>query len=138
MKTKHMFDAHTHHRKSRSTGGSALVVLLSYVVIGVTLITVAVALGISNALTTMQEEEGNHALEVAESGAENALLRLLRTPGYTGETLTVADGNATVIVNGTTTKTITSTGLVGTFSRTVQVVADLDDGVLSLISWREL
>jgi Tfp pilus assembly protein PilX len=52
--------------------GQALVVLLFYMVIAVTLVTTAVALTLSSSVNTMQEEEGNHALELAENGVENA------------------------------------------------------------------
>ena len=124
--------------KRKYSGGQALVVLLLYMIIAISLTTTAVAMGISNSLTTTQEEEANHALEVAESGTENAILRLLRDTQYLGETLTVAGGTATVTVSGDDTKTITSVGTIGNFSRTLQVEVTFTDGVLTVTSWSEL
>jgi hypothetical protein len=118
--------------------GQALVVLLFYMVIAITLTTGAVALTITNSMTTMQEEEGNHALEVAESGAENAILRLLRNRGFTGETISVENGTAVATVSGTINKTIVSVGTVGTMKRTVRVVVSVIDGMMKVTSWREL
>ncbi len=125
------------NNKQLKSGGQALVILLFYTAIAFTVISFSIALAISNSMSSMREEQGNHALEIAESGAENSLLRLLRDPNYTGETLTVGTGDATVIVSGANTKTIVSTGTVAGFSRTVQVVADINSGIITLISWQE-
>ena len=120
------------------SSGQALVILLFYMIIAITLATTAVAVVVSNSLSVTQSEQGAHALEVAEAGAENALIRLLRSTNYTGETLTVGDGSATVTVTGVTTKTITSVGTIGGYSRTVQVTTSNINGVLSITSWQEI
>jgi len=118
--------------------GQALVVLLFYMIIAITLTTTAVAMGISSSMITTQEEEGGHALEVAESGAENALLRLLRNTSYTGEVLPVDTGTATVTVSGTTTKTVRSVGVIGAYSRTIQADVTYTNGVMTILSWQEV
>jgi hypothetical protein len=124
---------------NNSQAGQALVVLLFYMIIAITLSTTAVAVVLSNSLSVTRNEEGAHALEIAEAGAENALIRLMRTTNYPGETLTVAGGNATVTVGGdNTTKIATSSGVVGDFTRTVQVTASIINGVLTVTSWQEL
>jgi hypothetical protein len=124
-------------RKTES--GQALVVLLFYMIIAITLSTTAVAVVLSNSLSVTRNEEGAHALEIAEAGAENALIRLMRTTGYTGETLTVGGGSATVTVGGDATmKIATSAGIVGDFTRTIQVTASMINGVLLITSWIEL
>lgn len=118
--------------------GQALVVLLFYMIIAITLATTAVAVVISNSLSVTQSEQGAHALEIAEAGAENGLIRLLRSTGYTGETLTVGEGSATVTVTGDNTKTITSVGTVSGYSRSVQVMVSIINGVLTVTSWQEI
>jgi hypothetical protein len=123
----------------RKSNGQALVVLLFYMIIAITLSTTAIAVVLSNSLSVTRNEEGAHALEIAEAGAENALIRLMRTINYTGETLTVDGGSATVTVGGDANiKIATSSGVVGSFSRTIQVTASMTNGVLSVISWQEL
>jgi len=126
------------NNKQLSTSGQALVILLFYTAIAFTVIMFSIALTISNSLSSMQEEEGNHALEIAESGVENSLLRLLRDPDYPGETLTVDGGDATVIVSGGNTKTITSTGVIGGFSRSIQAVAGIESGIITIETWQEM
>lgn len=118
--------------------GQALVVLLFYVIIAVTLSTTAVAVVVSNSLSVTRTEESGHALEIAEAGAENALLRLLRTPNYTGETLTVGGGNATVTITGAADKIIVSKGSVSGFDRTIRVGVRFSDGVMTITSWEEI
>ena len=48
----------------------------------------------SNSIAASKQEEGTTAYYAAESGAENAMLELLRNPNYTGETLQI--GTASV------------------------------------------
>lgn len=122
----------------KNTNGQALVVLLFYVVIAITLVMTAVALTISNSFATMREEEGNHALELAENGIENALLRLLRDNTYSGETFVINDGTVTITATGSGVKTVRSTGVKGIFTKTVQVNASFTNGVLSVLSWQEM
>lgn len=124
-------------RQTTSERGQALVILLFYMIIAITLTTTAVALAISNSLGTMREEEGNHALETAESGAENALLRLLRDLSYTGESLPVGNGTAIITVSGTNPITVTSVGTSGLYTRTVLVNATITAGSLNITSWSE-
>lgn len=120
-----------------SQKGQTLVTLLVFMVIGITITTAAVMMTIVNTQNATKFQEGLIAYQVAESGAENAIIRLLRDPSYTGETLTVGAGTATITVSGTTTKTITSSGVNGNYLRKVQVVASYVNNVLTITSWQE-
>jgi hypothetical protein len=122
----------------KKQNGQALVILLFFMIIAITLSTTAVAVIVSNSMSVTQEEEGNRALEVAEGGAENSLLRLMRNTDYTGETITLGDGSATSTVSGTITKTIVSTGIIGGITRVVQVTVSTVNGVMTVTSWQEL
>lgn len=123
--------------RQKQSSGQALVVLLFYMIIAMTLTTTAVAVIVSNSLAVTQEEVGNQALVIAEAGAENALLKLIRNTNYTGEILTIASGSATVTVSGDSTKTITSTGNVEGVARVIQVTAGINNGVMTVTSWQE-
>lgn len=116
--------------------GQTVVILMVFMVIASTITAAAVALSIINSQSASAIELGNNALSVANSGGENAMLRLLRNPSYTGETMTVGDGTATITVTGTNPYVITSKGQVGDFSRTIQVVAT-GSGFLTVSSWKE-
>jgi hypothetical protein len=122
----------------KTNSGQALVVLLFFMIIAITLSTTAIAVVANNSLSITRTEESTHALEIAEAGAQNALIRLIRNPNYSGETLTVNGGNATVVVTGTSTKTIRSTGTTGSFSRKVQVTVMFTGGVFTVIGWQEV
>ncbi len=121
----------------KTNSGQTLIALLFFILIGI-IVTVAAAIIIGiNAAATAKLTQGEVARQLAETGAENALITLLRNKNYTGETLTVGDDTVTVTVTGTTTKVIESTGISGNFMRKVEVQASYD-GVLSLISWKEI
>jgi hypothetical protein len=120
--------------------GQTLVVLLVFVAIAIMVTTAAVIVTVVNSQGGVIVDQGNQALNVAESGAENALLQLLRNPGYTGETLSVGNGQAVVNVppGSSYPKTLTSFGKIGDFTRTIQVVFTYDSNyMLTVSSWRE-
>jgi len=118
--------------------GQTLITLLFFMIIAISVISTAVILLITNSRTTSKTEQGIKAYYVAESGAENAILRLLRNPNYAGETLVVGEGTATMTVTGTEPKTITSTGVVGNFTKKIQVVVGYTNNILTVSSWREV
>lgn len=117
--------------------GQALVTLLVFIAVAVIITSAATALIIINSQTSLSLNLGQEAYQVAESGIENALLRLLRDPAYAGETLTVGQGTATIIVTGANPYTLTSTGIMGNFSRRLQTTAQFSSGILSVTSWQE-
>jgi len=129
----------------RSQAGQTLVTLLVFTIVAITITSAAVVIILTNSIGTSKFEQGTNAYYVAESGAENGLLRLLRDPTYCGETLPVDSGTATIGVidggggcNGTSPITITSTGNMGNFSRKVRVIATFVNNILTVTSWKEV
>lgn len=121
----------------KSNSGQALVVLLMFVTVAM-MVGIAATLLSSYALSsTTRVEQAQSALDVSESGMENALIRLLRDPDYAGETLTLPDGVATITVTGLTTKTITSVGKVGSFVHTVTTSVTYSNGIYTITSWSD-
>lgn len=118
--------------------GQALVSLLFFIGIAVIVTSAAVVIIVTNNLAASKFELGNLAFGVAESGAENALLKLLRDPNYTGETLAVGGGDAIITVGGGAQKVITIQGTVNDFVRTIEVRVSYTDNVLSVTSWKEI
>lgn len=123
------------HRES----GQTMVALLSFMAMAVTLTSAVTMVTLANVMSSSKYTLGQDALNVAEAGADNALLRLARDPTYTGETLTVGTGTATITVSGTTTKTITSVGLSSGFRRTIVVTASQSatTNVITPTAWVE-
>ena len=125
--------------KKRNQSGYVAVVLLVFVVVATVIATAALAMSMANLASVSAYKEGNEAMVVAQSGAENALLRLLRDPSYTGEVLTVGTGTATITVTSTASSSaITSVGVMGTKKRKVQVDVSQNSGVMSVTSWVEV
>lgn len=106
--------------------------------IAVTVTSAAVVMMIVGSTAASKYEQGQTAYAAAESGAENALLRLLRDPNYVGETLTIGSATATITITGTDPKTVTSTGVSGGFTRQIQVVAGYTNSILTVTSWSEV
>ncbi|MDQ5951174.1 MAG: hypothetical protein QG639_451 [Patescibacteria group bacterium] len=118
--------------------GSVLITLLIFVVVSLIIVSSAVLLVVDSTVITTNQQIGTTAISIAESGAENAILRLLRDPSYTGETLTVGTGTAVITVTGTTPMVVRSVGTLGDFERTVEVLVARQNGVLTVTSWKEV
>lgn len=119
--------------------GQSLIILLVFVAVAVTITAASASLAVINSSSSSNIELGQLTYNITESGIENALMRLLRDPEYTGETLTVDDGTATITVAGTyPSLTVVSQGTLGGFSRRIQAVVQFTSGVMSISSWREV
>ncbi len=125
-------------RISNFERGQALTTLLIFVVIAVTIASASIAILIANTQSTSKIQQGVTAYYAAESGIENAFLRILRDPNYTGETLSIDTSSAQVTVTGTNPKTVTSVGQYGNFKRTVQAQVTYSSGYYTFSNWREI
>jgi hypothetical protein len=122
--------------------GQALITLLFFTVMGVTITSAAVVMILVNSLSGTKQQQGMIAYEVAQSGADNALIRLLRNPSYTGETLTVGTGQTVITVSGTGTSgdpyIILSKAQQGVFTREIQVTATYQNNLLTVTQRKEV
>ena len=118
--------------------GQALITLLFFMIIAMTVTSAAIIMILINSLSGMKLQEGEIAYQVARSGGENAVLRLLRNPNYTGETLAVGGGTAVVTVSGSAPYVILSEGRNGNFLRRVEITADYVNNLLTVTSQREV
>ncbi len=118
--------------------GQALVTLLFFIIIGITITTAAVIVILTSSDTASRFELGTTAYYVAESGAENALLQLERNPSYTGETISVGQGTAIITVTNGSPITIVSVGQLGNYIRKIQVQAVYNNNKLSVSTWKEI
>jgi hypothetical protein len=118
--------------------GQTLIILLVFMMVSIIVTTATVILAISGIQASGRQVLSSQAYDVAESGLENALIELLRNPSYSGETLTVGDGIATIVVTGTGNNTITSTGQLGNYVRTIRVTTTYTGGIMTVTSWQEI
>lgn len=120
--------------------GQALVTLLFFTVIGITVVAGSVMVIFANSLSGMRFQQGSVAYEIAQSGMENGLLRLLRDPGYTGETLSVGSGSASIAVvpSGVDGYTVTSVGTLGNFTRRIESTVTYSDNEFEVTSRKEI
>lgn len=122
--------------------GQALVTLIFFMVIATTVTTAAILVIAVNSISGTRLQEGVIAYQVAQSGADNALIRVLRDPTYTGETLNIGSGSATIQVAGSGTVAspyvITSKGRNGFYVKSVEVRATNQNDILNVISRKEI
>src|SRR3990167_6112050 len=118
--------------------GQALVTLLVFIATETIITAAATTVTLINSQTTGKFAQGESALSIAQAGADNAILRILRDPNgiYTGEgPITIGSGTATITVSGSSVKTITSEGKDGNFIRKIQIVGTFVNNTFTVSSW---
>lgn len=131
--------------------GQTMTMLLVFVVIAMTITSSAVAIIVTNNLGSSKFQQGIEAQIIAESAAEDALLRLLRNPNFNlPPPATTPSPTPIIIGNGSASLTITNPGncspnciitAVGTsgdFIRKIQIVATYINNSLTVSSWNEI
>jgi type II secretory pathway component PulK len=118
-----------------SQKGQAVITLLFFVAISVAIITAMSFIVFNNITAGANIEQGAVAYYAAETGAENALLRLLRDPDYAGETMIVDDSTVEIEVDA---GVITSTATFENSVRKIEVQTVYNNNVLTISSWREI
>lgn len=124
--------------KRELVSGQSLVLLLVFVMVAISITTVATFIIATNSVSATNFSQGVATKHMAESGIEVAMVKILRDPNYAGETLTVDTGTVVVTVTGIGTLTIDSTATNGDYVKRVEVIATYSNNVLTPTSWKEL
>lgn len=125
---------------TKRSGQGYIGILLAVIVLVLSIVTTAsVAISISSLKDTTMLAKGHEAYALAETGIDNAVLRLLRNPNYLGESnLSIEGGNVTIVVTGTNPYTIESTAIHSGTTRRIRATLGTVAGVLTLTSWEEI
>jgi len=118
--------------------GQALITLLFFIIIALTVTSAGIIILITNSFAASTVEQGTDTYYAAESGIENALLRLLRDSTYTGETLSIGTATVTITVTSGNPITILSLAQDGKSIRKIQVQATYTNNILTISSWKEV
>lgn len=129
----------------KNNQGQALITLLFISVIGMTIIAASAIFIFQNIQGASVAEQGVGSYYVAEAGIQEALLRMLRNPNYTGTPLgqplsvnTASVSGSVVIQVSTSSGIITSIGTYNNSVRKIQVQTVYNNGVLNISSWKEV
>lgn len=122
-----------------SQKGAAMITLLFFTLIATTVTSAAVVILLVNSLSGTKFQQGSIAYEIAQSGIDNAKLRLLRDPDYSGETLPVGSGTAVITVTRTGSEyIISSRGTLGNFVREIQLQASYSANLFDARTQQEI
>ena len=130
------------YKNIKTESGQALVMLLFFIMIGITITTAAIFIIAVNSLSATNVNEGEIAKAMAETGAEKALLSVLRgnyvKEGTTQENVPLTGGEANITITSTNgTATIDSEGTAGNYIKKVRVTVT-KDGMMEVTSWKEV
>ena len=122
----------------KNSSGQALISLVFFTMIGMAIATAAILATLSSTIASSKFQSGTLTFSEAESGAENAYLRLLRDPNYKGETMTINGATVIATVSGSTNIIVNTKATSGAFSRSVQVKLQYTNGKYVIQSWKEM
>ena len=117
--------------------GQTLIALLIFMLVAMTVTLASIAIAITNIQAGNSISSGELALQNAQSGIENTLINLERNPSYSGGTMALSNGNATITVSGTGILNIISEGNYRNFHRKITVNATNTANVINITSWSE-
>jgi hypothetical protein len=124
--------------KNGNSEGQALISLVFFTIIGMAIATAAIVATLSSTIASSKFQSGTLTFSEAESGAENAYLKLLRDPYYKGETMDINGATVIATVSGSINITISSKATSGTFSRIVEIKLSYASGRYVIQSWKEV
>lgn len=75
---------------------------------------------------------------VTYGALENAFIRLLRDPNYSGETLTLSPSTCYITVAGASTKTVVARCTDGTYVRKIQATVTFSSAIMSVSAISEI
>lgn len=132
-------------KKIRRQEGQALITMIFIATIGITIILAASIFILQNIRSTSLVEEGTVAYYAAESGVQEALLRLIRDSNYSGTPqgqpiIIDVDGlQASVVVTASSASgVIIATGTYNNSIRKIQVQTVYNNNVRTITSWKEI
>lgn len=125
-------------RRSQLAKGQALLPLLIVVIIVLSLGTASIELAIGNVLVSRYFQEGLTGYFTTEAALENGLLRLLRNPGYPGESLQINDASCTINISGALPQVMDVRCDNSRQVRKIQAEISYVDGIMQVDNIREI
>lgn len=122
----------------RSANGFSLIAVLVVCMFSIFVISTAVALILSASQSVTDKVVSESAVSLAESAAEDAILKLLRNPQYAGGGFALEDGQAVVsITNQPDSPVVAVVATRAGVRRELTIHLQRVDGSLEIQSWKE-
>lgn len=125
-------------RSKQLMRGQVLAMLLVFTLVSVAITSAAIVIIINIAKSTNIVEHRIVVSQAAESGIENAIVRILRDPNYLGETLSVGEIIVTISVSGTSPKIVTSEAVHDNFIQKTQISINFVNSRLVVSDWKSI
>lgn len=127
--------------EQKQTGYIALLAILIVGAIALAISLTLLASGTDRQREVFIQQQSTQARDLASSCAEEALQLIHDTTSYTGSgSLTLGTGSCTYSVTstGATTRSLSTTGTVGSVVRKLQVYVTIGSSSVSITSWQEI
>ena len=127
------------NRLLKNNKGSAIVMMLITTVIFMIVTSAAVTISFINNSNITSITQGDETLHAAESGAEEGLIKLIRSDTYSGESLTIDNADVTITVTDSgPNKVIESEATFNDYLKKVEVIGAFSNSSFTVSSWKEI
>lgn len=131
------FRAHERQDPKASESGQALIMLLFFIMIGITITTTAIFILMGNSRAALNIEQSDVAHAMAEAGGERGLLKILRGDFSSEDINEITQGTIHIEITNGNPIDIVSTATVGNYVKKVEVKAT-KNGTMDVVSWKEI
>lgn len=118
--------------------GQALIMIILIGMIALLAVISATTLVISELKKNIATAYGVSQYEITYGALENAFMRLLRNPNYTGETVVLSGSTCYITVTGASTKTVEARCSNGSYVRKIEATVVFANGLMSVSGITEL
>jgi hypothetical protein len=119
--------------------GSAIIMMLITMAIFMIVTSAAVTISFINNSSITSITLGDETLHAAESGAEEGLIKLIRSSTYSGESLTIDNADVTITVTDSgPQKVINSEAEFNDYLKKVEVIGSFSNSSFTVSSWKEV
>lgn len=118
--------------------GQALIMVILIGIIALIAVVSAATLVVSELKKNTAVSFGVSQYQITYGALENALMRLLRDPNYTGETVTLGSSTCVITVSGSSPKAVEARCSNGTYSRKIGATVTFTGGVMAVSGISEI
>jgi hypothetical protein len=121
--------------------GQALIGVLAVIAVSIVLVSSLMMNSLISADSSLKLRQSSIAISAADSYMQNALIKIIRDPNYTGETLTLDNGRVIIEVTGDNPKNVSIKSINSQNDILRQLSADVGynaSGAISVSNWTEI
>lgn len=123
--------------KMKFLKGQTLLIMLVISGFVMVVLSSALILSVTGSKLTISSADAAAAAYGADAGIENGLIRYLRDPAYTGETISIGRASVVITITGVGPYTIRAVSTAGLSERVTTANITMNSGIMTVNNWQD-